>query len=124
MNIQDKVAQVLTNMWLEIDNTDKTLGARVKENVYRGNVGAEELLDWCRCDYDNFRKQYKTLHGLTEEQMSELLDKHYGTYDFMYNDIPFVQTLDEIWEICNLYLDYCEGILSERDLLNELNCMF
>lgn len=124
MNTQDKVAQVLTNMWLEIDNTDKTLGDKVKENVYRGNVGAEELLDWCRCDYDNFTKQYKLLHGLTEEEMSELLDKHCGTMEFMYNDIPLVAILDDIWEVCNNYLDYCEGVLSEQSLIDWLDCMF
>ena len=96
----------------------KIIVALITQNINNGEEGIIVLLDWCRNDYDMVREQYQVKHNLTEDEMYEIMDDNLGTYDFMYDEIPYVSYLDDIWDLCNWYLDYVNGDITEKDLLN------
>ena len=77
------------------------------------------LLDWCRCDYDGIREQYMKLHNLSEKEMEKIMEEHCGAYEFMYDEIPYAIDLQDIWGLCNWYLDYLQYGTRE-DLLLEI----
>lgn len=85
-----------------------------------GVQGAEELLDDCRIAFDKIQEVYRTKHNLTEEDMEQVMNDHFGDYAFMYNDIEYVEDLDAIWDVCNLYLDYVNNDMTGQELLNLL----
>lgn len=111
--MKEKFIKKLYNFWNKTDDNKEKLLEEITENVNSGRDGAEVLLDWCRCDYDYVRDTYKNLHNLNDTQMEELLEEHFGNYEFMYEEIPYVEDLDEIWNICNWYLDYCNDEMGE-----------
>ena len=41
-----------------------------------------------------------------------------GSYEFMYDEIPYAIDLQDIWDICNWYLDYCNKDMTEKELLD------
>lgn len=63
--------------------------------------GAETLCDWCRDDYEVYYKE----HNITQEDIENSC-----------GDINCGE-LDEIWDLCNWYLDYCNGQMSGVKLL-------
>ena len=120
--MKEKLIDRLYNFWksyTEYYNLDnKNLKENITQAVNKGEQGAEELLDWCRDDYDGIRSQYQILHNLSEDEMERVMEKHFGCYEFMYEEIPYTEELDEIWDICNWYLDYTQNNkITEKDLL-------
>ena len=97
----------LYDFWNKTDDDKETLLKEITQNVNDGISGAEVLLDWCRNDYDGIRSQYQILHNLSEDEMERVMEENCGSYEFMYDEIPYAEELDEIWGICNEYLDYC-----------------
>lgn len=85
-----------------------------------GVQGAEDLLDDCRMAFDKIQEVYRTKYNLTEEDMEQVMKDHFGDYTFMYNDIEYVEDLDAIWNVCNLYLDYVNNDMTGQKLLNLL----
>ena len=79
----------------------------------KGKNGAEDLLDWCRDDYDRAKENYMKLHNLNEDEMEKIMEDNCGNFKFMYDEIGFLEELDEIWNICNWYLDYCNDEMGE-----------
>ena len=75
------------------------------------------LLDCFISDYDMVREQYQRLHNLTDDEMVKVMEENCGTYEFMYNEIPYAIDLEDIWNICNWYLDYCNKDMTENELL-------
>jgi len=104
--MKNKIIKELYDYWYKLDNTNDNLLKEITDNINNGKVGAETLLDWCRDDYDNARKQYMNIHNITEKDMEKLMEQNGGTYEFMYNDLPYVKDLDNVWNICNEYFDY------------------
>lgn len=82
--VKQKVLERLSKYW-ENDTEE------IKSALNNGKDGAEELLDWCRDEYDQ------------QEQDVE-------------ND-----ELDGIWDICNWYLDFLNGDKTQEDLLSLIN---
>lgn len=117
--VEEKLINRLYNFWKkDSKEEDKELLDRLKTIIYNHEVtGAEELCDWCRDDYDSIREDYQALHNLTDDEMEQIMDDNFGAYEFMYNDIPRVSDLDKIWDICNWYLDYCDGSMDAEKLL-------
>ena len=111
--MKEKLIKRLYDFWSQTDDDKEKLLEEIRENVEDGTEGAEVLLDWCRCDYDGIREQYMKLHNLSEDEMYEVMDENCGSYDFMYDEIPYVEELDYIWDICNWYLDYCNDEMGE-----------
>lgn len=106
--------------------TDEDLNNGLWENLNdiinnKGKKGAEELLDWCVCEYDNIRERYMELKKIDETEMEKILDENFGNYDFIYNDdidlYNFAKEVDEIWDLSNFYLDYCNGDIDENKML-------
>lgn len=115
--MKEKLIKKLCDLWRYVDSTDKTLSQEIAKNVNNGESGAMTLLDWCRSDYDNIQKQYMELHNLNEEQMEKVMEEHCGDYNFLYKEIPSTMYLEEIWDLCNWYLDYCNGTITEKEML-------
>ena len=112
--LKNKLVEKLYDFWKQTDDDKDKLLEEIKINVKSEKEGAEVLLDWCRCDYDYIRETYMNIHSLDEEQMEEIMEKHFGEYTFMYEEIPYASELEEIWDLCNYYLDYC----NEKNELN------
>ena len=75
--------------YYNLDNKD--LKENITQAVNKGEQGAEELLDWCRNEFEYF---------------------HSNMYTEMEED------LNRIWDICNWYLDYTQNNkMTEKDLL-------
>lgn len=116
--IKEIIIKKLYDFWNKTDDNKEKLLEEITQNINDGEKGIIVLLDWCRNDYDMIREQYRIKHNLTEDEMYEIMDDNLGTYDFMYDEIPYVSYLDDIWDLCNWYLDYINGDMSEKDLLN------
>lgn len=105
--MKELLIERLYDFWSKTDDDKETLLKEITQNVNDGISGAEVLLDWCRNDYDMIKEQYRKLHNLTYNEMDKIMEENCGTYEFMYDEIPYAKELDEIWNICNEYLDYC-----------------
>ena len=116
--IKEIIIKKLYDFWNKTDDNKEKLLEEITQNINNGEEGIETLLDWCRNDYDMVREQYQVKHNLTEEEVEKIMDDNLGTYDFMYDEIPYVSYLDEIWDLCNWYLDYVNGDMTEKELLN------
>lgn len=115
--MKEKFIERLFDFWKD-GTDDEELLERLKEIVNNKGVdGAEELLDWCRNDYDTIKEQYQKLHNLTDNEMDKIMEENYGSYEFMYDKIPYAIDLQDIWDICNYYLDYCNKDMTENELL-------
>lgn len=113
--MKEKLIKRLYNYWA---CTDDDLNNGLWENISdiinnKGKNGAEDLLDWCRDDYDRAKENYMELHNLNEDEMEKIMEDNCGTFEFMYDEIGFLEELDEIWDICNWYLDYCNDEIGE-----------
>lgn len=116
--MKELLIERLYDFWNKTDDDKETLLKEITQNVNDGISGAEILLDWCRNDYDMVREQYQKLHNLTDDEMEKVMEENCGTYEFMYNEIPYVIDLEDIWDICNWYLDYCNKDMTEKELLD------
>ena len=117
--MKEKLIKRLYNYWA---CTDDDLNNGLWENISdiinnKGKNGAEDLLDWCRDDYDKAKENYMELHNLNADEMDKIMEENCGSYEFMYNEIPYVIDLENIWDICNYYLDYCNKDITENELL-------
>ena len=115
--MKELLIEKLYDFWNKTDDDKETLLKEITQNVNDGISGAEILLDWCRSDYDTIKEQYQKLHNLTDNEMEKVMEENSGSYEFMYNEIPYVIDLENIWDICNYYLDYCNKDITEKDLL-------
>ena len=115
--MKEKVIKQLYDFWSKTDDDNTKLLEQITNNVNNGLDGAEVLLDWCSCDYDGIREQYMKLHNLSEEEMEKIMEEHCGAYEFMYDEIPYAIDLQDIWDLCNWYLDYCNNDMTEEELL-------
>jgi len=97
--MKEKLIKKLYDFWKKDDeNYNKTLLEQLNNEIYNNsNNGAETLLDWCRDSYEEYYKE----NGITQEE----LEKHCGNVD--------CGELDNIWNICNWYLDYCNEEMGE-----------
>lgn len=93
--MKELLIEKLYNFWIRYDKFYKIKENNLKQNlenaINNGEQGAEELLDWCREEFEYFQN---------------------GTYKEMEEE------LNRIWDICNWYLDYTQGIMTESKLLN------
>lgn len=120
--MKEKLIERLYDFWKDYNEHynlgNENLKERITQAINSGEKGAEELLDWCIGNYDNIREQYQMLHNLSDDEMEMTMEENSGGYEFMYGEIPFVEELEEIWDICNWYLDYTQGnSITEKDLL-------
>lgn len=115
--MKEKLIEKLYDLWKDTDDNKEELLKEITTNVNDGIDGANVLLDWCRCDYDGIREQYMKLHNLNEDELGEIMEEHFGTYEFMYDEIPYASYLQNIWDLCNWYLDYCNNDMDEKELL-------
>ena len=116
--MKEKLINRLYDFWLKTDDDNIKLLEEITNNVNNGIDGAEVLLDWCRNDYDTIKEQYQKLHNLTDTEMEKIMEENCGSYEFMYDEIPYIEELDKIWNICNWYLDYTQNNkMTEKDLL-------
>ena len=116
--MKELLIERLYDFWSETDDDKETLLKEITQNVNDGISGAEVLLDWCRSDYDMVREQYQKAHSLTDDEMEKVMEENCGSYEFMYSEIPYVIDLEDIWDICNWYLDYCNKDMTEKELLD------
>lgn len=116
--MKDKFINKLYDFWKTTDDNEELLLKEITENVNDGIDGINVLLDWCRSDFDGVKDKYRILHNLSEEEMEKIMEENCGTYEFMYNEIPYVIDLEDIWDICNWYLDYCNKGMTEKELLD------
>lgn len=105
--MKEEIIKRLYDFWSKIDNNDNLL-KEITDNVNDGITGAEILLDWCREDYDKAQRKYMELHSINIREMQKVMEENFGNYEFMYNELPYVEELDEIWDLCNEYFDYCK----------------
>ena len=116
--MKEKLIDILYDFWKDTDDDKEQLLQEITNNINDGKDGIEVLLDWCRCDYDAVKEQYMKLHNLNEDEMQQVMEKNYGSYEFMYDEIPYIEELDKPWNICNWYLDYTQNNkMTEKDLL-------
>lgn len=115
--LKQVVIDKLYDFWSTNDTDKVQLFKEITDNVNDGKDGAETLLDWCRISYDGVQDTYRNNHDLTEEEMFEVMEENSGNYEFMYDEIPYVSWLDEVWDLCNWWLDYVNGQMTEEDLL-------
>lgn len=115
--MKEKLIEKLYDLWKDTDDNKEQLLEEITTNINDGIDGANMLLDWCRCDYDGIREQYMKLHNLSEEEMEKIMEEHCGAYEFMYDEIPYAIDLQDIWDLCNWYLDYCNNDMTEEELL-------
>ena len=115
--MKDKLIEKLYDFWSKTDNDNAKLLEEITNNVNNGLDGAKVLLDWCRNDYDTIKEQYKKLHNLTDTDMNKVMEENRGSYEFMYDEIPHAIDLQDIWDLCNYYLDYCNKDITENELL-------
>lgn len=119
--MKEKLIKELYDYWA---CTDEDLNNGLYDNLCdiinnKGEKGAEELLDWCRSEYDRAREDYMEIHSLDENDMEKIMEDNFGAYEFMYDEVPYVSDLDNIWDICNYYLDYCQAKDDEKRKLYE-----
>lgn len=93
--MKEKLINRLYDFWksyTEYYNLDnKNLKENITQAVNKGEQGAEELLDWCREEFEYFQD---------------------NTYTEMEKD------LNRVWDICNWYLDYTQNNnMTEKNLL-------
>ena len=94
--MKEKSIKRLYNYWA---CTDDDLNNGLWENISdiinnKGKNGAEDLLDWCRDDYDRAKENYMKLHNLNEDEMEKIMEDNCGNFKFMYNEIGFLEELD------------------------------
>lgn len=116
--------KLINRLYEFITRTDEKCSDNVLENLNdlinnKGKNGAEELLDYCIYCYDKLKENYMALHNIDEDKMTEILDEHFGDYKFMYEEIPYAVELDNIWDLCNWYLDYCDATTDDERLKYE-----
>lgn len=114
--LQEKLIDKLYDFWKQDkeEEYNNTLLEQLNDEIKnKGINGAETLLDWCRDDFDECRKTYMEIHSLDEDEMEKIMEDNLGDYTFMYEEVPYASELDEIWDLCNYYLDYCN---EETDL--------
>ena len=113
--MKEKLIKRLYNYWACTgDDLNNGLWENISDIINnKGKNGAEDLLDWCRDDYDRAKENYMELHNLDEDEMEKIMEDNCGNFKFMYNEIGFLEELDEIWNICNWYLDYCNDEMGE-----------
>ena len=116
--MKELLIERLYDFWNKTDDDKETLLKEITQNVNDGISGAEVLLDWCRNDYDGIRSQYQILHNLSEDEMEKVMEENCGSYEFMYSEIPYAIDLEDIWNSCNWYLDYCNKDMTEKELLD------
>lgn len=116
--MKEKLINVLYDFWKDTDDDKEQLLQEITNNINNGKDGAEVLLDWCRCDYDGVKEQYMKLHNLSEDEMERIMENNFGSYEFMYDEIPESSYLDEIWNILNYYLDVLNNQMSEEEFKN------
>jgi hypothetical protein len=134
--MKEKLIKRLYNLWVSIDeyrisreeyiyqDKEKLEEKQSKELLLKeitdivNNNKAQELLDWCIDDYDKVKEDYQELYNITDEKMEKIMDDNFGDYRFMYNEIPYVEELDNIWDLCNWFLDYVNGDTKEDWLLD------
>lgn len=108
--MKEKLLDYLYDFWKK-NNDEKyneILKKQLNDAIYKDGVkGADTLLDWCREDYEEYYKQ----NGITQEELEEC-----------FGDVNCGK-LDDVWDICNYYLDYCNNDMTEEDILNWLNNM-
>ena len=122
--MKNKLIERLYDFWKKTyDDREVLLGEITKEVCENGIEGANTLLDWVRCDYECVRYEYRRLHNLTDDEVEKIMEENSGTYDFMYNEIPYVSELDSIWELLNHYLDYCCGYMNEDEMLESIKVL-
>ena len=121
--MKEKLIEKLYDLWKDTDDDKEQLLQEITKNVNDGKDGAEVLLDWCRCDYDGIREQYMKLHNLNEDEMEQIMEENCGDYEFMYEEIPYASYLQDIWDLCNYYLDYCNEDMTEEELLKEIEVL-
>ena len=56
-------------------------------------------------------------NNLTDNEIEKIMEENCGSYEFMYDEIPYAIDLENIWDICNYYLDYCNKDMTENELL-------
>ena len=91
--MKERLLNTLYNFWKKNNNEEynKTLKEQLNDAIYKNGLkGADTLLDWCRDSY----VEYYEKEGITQEELKE----HNGDVD--------CGELDNIWDICNWYLDY------------------
>ena len=93
--MKEKLIDRLYDFWksyIEYYNLDnKDLKENITQAVNKGEQGAEELLDWCRNEFEYFQSN-------------------------MYTEME--ENLNRIWDICNWYLDYIQNNkMTEKNLL-------
>ena len=115
--MKELLIKKLYDFWSKTDNDNTKLLEEITNNVNNGLDGAKVLLDWCRNDYDTIKEQYKKLHNLTDTEMDKVMEENRGSYEFMYNEMPYAIDLQDIWDLCNYYLDYCNKDITENELL-------
>lgn len=116
--MKEKLIEKLYNYWKENDDDKSTLLKEITENVNNGKEGANTLIDWCLCDYDMAKEKYAKMKNISEDELQEFIENSFGDLSFMKDDIDYLEDLDEIWDLCNYYLDYCDGTMTEKELLN------
>lgn len=115
--MKELLIEKLYDFWSKTDDDKETLLKEITRNVNDETSGAEILLDWCRNDYDTIKEQYQKLHNLTDNEMDKIMEENCGVYEFMYDEIPYAIDLQDIWDICNYYLDYCNKNMTKNELL-------
>lgn len=108
----------LYDFWSITDDNKEKLLQEITQNINDGKSGVETLLDWCRNDFDMIKEQYQIKHNLTEKEMEKIIEDNCGSYNFMYNEIPYASDLEDIWDLCNWYLYYINGDMTEKELLS------
>lgn len=93
--MKEKLINRLYDFWksyTEYYNLDnKDLKENITQAVNKGEQGTEELLDWCRCEFEHLQE-----------------------------NIVLEEELDKIWDICNWYLDYTKNNKMTENKLLEL----
>lgn len=112
--MKEKLIEKLYDFWKQTDDDKDKLLKEIETNVNDKKDGAEVLLDWCRCDYDYCKNTYMEIHSLNKYEMEKIMEEHLGDYTFMYEEVPYASELEEIWNLCNCYLDYCNEKNEER----------
>ena len=118
--LYDFWSKILLSKLSLTDDDKETLLKEITQNVNDGISGVEVLLDWCRNDYDMIKEQYRKLHNLTYNEMDKIMEENCGTYEFMYDEIPYAIDLQDIWDLCNWYLDFLNGSIITEKWLEEM----
>ena len=98
--LEERIIEKLYDFWNSTDDNSEKLLQEITDNINDGINGIENLLDWCRCDYDMCQDKYRALHNLSEEEMEKIMEENFGSYEFMYDEVPYVSWLEDIWDLC------------------------